>query len=348
MDSSPTAALKLGRAIRTLFALGAGTYGLGVSAFVLLRLILDETWLPIAVYNTFAHLLWLGAIPLLVLALLLRTWRAALMLVLPIVAFGVSYGGQFINSTNEPLGSNRFSVLTYNIKWRHWNPDYADVIGVIREADADIVGLQELGENAVPHLEAALADEYPYQALHPHRVGTVGQGFLSRYPIVEDEVWLSEFLPASFMQQRVVLDVNGSELVVYNLHLNHPFIGVGFFNSHQRALQVNDLLDRIEAEQSRVILIGDFNMVDLTEDYARIRERFSDAYFDVGWGLGWTFRFGVAGSERLPPLARIDYVFFDSYGLDAVEAHVWNASGGSDHRPVRAELSIFDPTASYP
>jgi endonuclease/exonuclease/phosphatase (EEP) superfamily protein YafD len=343
MDTSRTTDHGLTRFFRNLLNLGIGSYGLAVSGFIILRMILNDSWLPIALYNTFAHLLWLIALPLLLFALLLRFWRAALLLFLPAGAFVFSYGGQFLGPADDYIGTSAFSVITYNIKWR--SSDYADTIDIILNADTDIVAIQELGTDAAARLEDGLAGEYPYLALHPHRTGTVGQGILSRYPIVEDEVWQSEFLPASFMQQRVVIDVDSAEIVIYNLHLNHPFIGGGF-NAHQRTLQVEDALRRIAAEQSRVILLGDLNLVDLNDDYARLREQLTDAYFDVGWGLGWTFSYG--GFRRLPPMARLDYIFFNSYGLDGVEARVWAAAGGSDHHPVRAQLSIFDPTASYP
>lgn len=316
-----------------------GAYGFAVSAFVILRLLLDETFVPVAIYNTFAHLLWLAALLLLPLCLLLRFWRVMLLILLPALSFILTYGGQFVRSADAYQDAGDFSIMTYNVRWRAG--DYADAIALIRAADADIVAVQELGEAAAALLQAQLADTYPHMALHPHATGTVGQGILSRYPILDSTFWQSEF--PSFRQQRALVDLEGTEVAVYNVHFNHPFMSADFFDARVRARQVDEVLQRIREEDARVVLLGDFNMVDLNEDYARIDDQLTDAYFDAGYGMGWTFSFFGRG-YRLPPLARIDYIFVSS-GLDPIEARVWDVAGGSDHRPVWARLSIYDPTA---
>ena len=96
------------------------------------------------------------------------------------------------------------------------------------------------------------------------------------------------------------------------------------------------------------MIVGDFNMTDQSDDYWRIAARYRDTYREVGWGMGFTFpdfsmvraipgRLSMLNFIR--PMARIDYVFHND-DFQAVEAHVWPSSGGSDHRPLYAVLAL--------
>jgi endonuclease/exonuclease/phosphatase (EEP) superfamily protein YafD len=71
--------------------------------------------------------------------------------------------------------------------------------------------------------------------------------------------------------------------------------------------------------------------------YLALTSRLRDAYRDVGWGMGFTFtRFRELGL----PMWRIDYVFH-SPNLVATRAIVGDY-GGSDHRPVIADLAFAE------
>lgn len=147
-----------------------------------------------------------------------------------------------------------------------------------------------------------------------------------------------------------MIDVRGTPLIVYNLHPTHPgMTGEGFFRPAYRRREIEELLARAAKEKEPVILAGDFNMTDLTEDYGRIAAQYHDAYRQVGWGMGFTFpdqRYpnalsGAPFNRELPfpPWMRLDYVFY-SAPLRAAEAHVWPDSGGSDHRPLWVRLAL--------
>jgi len=70
-----------------------------------------------------------------------------------------------------------------------------------------------------------------------------------------------------------------------------------------------------------------------------------DTFREVGWGMGftgpdWSHPQSQEGLPFIPIHQRMDYIFHDKEFFLPVEAHVWPVSGGSDHRPLFAELAI--------
>jgi vancomycin resistance protein VanJ len=317
------------------FKILVDSYGLSVSGFLVLRFLIGEQWVWIAFFNTFAHLLWIPALFLLPLFLLLRRWLSVALLILPVVAFIFSYGGQFIPRTNTPpRDAQTFTLLSYNLLANGAPPEQR--FAVIRSLNADIVALQEISSEMASALQREFAAVYPYMALHPvANQGTAGQGILSRYPILEDEFWRFDWLYIPLGHQRVVLEIGGTPVTLYNLHPTHPGMAASdtFFDPSQRSREIGALLTRIQNEKGAVLLAGDFNMPDLSADYAKVTQHFGDAYRAVGWGMGWTFR------SRLPlPLLRLDYVFYNEF-FQPISARVGD-HGGSDHAALWVELAL--------
>jgi endonuclease/exonuclease/phosphatase family metal-dependent hydrolase len=118
------------------------------------------------------------------------------------------------------------------------------------------------------------------------------------------------------------------------------------FNVSVRSEDIGAVIELAEADTAQMptLVIGDFNMTPKTADYARVTTTFSDAYQQVGRGLGYTFPDAptYTGYVRfMPPLARLDYVFYDD-AWTALDAQVWDRSGGGDHRPVFARLALLE------
>lgn len=313
-------------------------YAVSVILLLLGRFFIGERWTVIAFFNTFMHLLWVPALLLLPLCLLFRQKRSVGLLLPAVFAFVFTYGGQFLpRVTATPADAPHITVLSYNLL-----ADGGDVshrIAVIREVNADIVALQEFSHEASAVVPAALADLYPFIALHPHDQGTAGQAILSRFPVLEDAYWRYDWLPVALGHQRVVLDIGGVPVILYNVHPTHPgMTGAGFFNPAYRSREITDILARMAAENGPVLLMGDFNLTDLSEDYARITDRYQDAYRAAGWGMGPTF--------PAIPFLRLDYLFFNDR-FQAQAAKVWHTSGGSDHHGIVVQLALL-PAAIQP
>lgn len=311
---------KLGTALSAL----AGAYGALMAIGLLLHVTIGERFRPMMLFNSVLPAAMFPALALLPLLLLTRRWRAAVLQTPALVGFVLMYGYVFVPQTVPAAAAGlEISVLTYNISLK--NRDFEAVAQLIRDADADVVALQEVNRAGYFYLYDDLADLYPYRAFHPDSAPP-GQAVLSRYPILEDNYWQVERA-----HQRVVLDVDGQQLAFYNVHPVHFSLNRrSLFNFDGQEREVDDIIDRVTHEEGALILVGDFNTTDQTDMYKRFSVHYGDAFRTVGSGFGLTF-------PSWMPLARLDYVFYNAAFIP-LEARVWETTGGSDHHPVFARL----------
>ena len=333
-------------------------YGAGLTAFLLARLLLQDTHSGLAaLINSTLHLLMKPALLLLPLVALRGRWPLAALLLPPAGAFVRAYGPLLMRGrcdrrtqrTAHAPGLPILTILTYNIhaERRYLKP----MILVIRKSGADVVALQELSFPAARLLAAEFAREYPYQALHPNGTASAGQGILSRFPIHDDDYWQHVDIPGALGHQRVTVEAHGQRFAFYNLHPVHPGMVGGLFDARPRAIEIERLLARISRETLPVILAGDFNMSDQADDYRRITALYRDAFREGGRGMGYTFPDWRAPQSRsvinglplgfMPRLVRLDYVFHNDT-LQVLDARVWPTAGGSDHRPLRVRLAVMN------
>jgi endonuclease/exonuclease/phosphatase (EEP) superfamily protein YafD len=310
-------------------------YGFCTTVFIALHILVGEQLQLVAILNNFMPLLLLPAVPLALLCVALGYIRFSLVLAPAILMLVASYGTLLLpGHANAAIAGQPLTLLTYNLHGDRQTRGTTSVVELVKQTDADVVTLQELS----PTMAQALEQLYPYHATHTNKDSlVVGQGVFSRYPIVEDDYWVMEL-----GMQRVVLDVNGKRVTLYNVHIRNPFVRGASgpkVDVSQRESVVNDLLRRTAHEHGPLIIAGDYNMTDQTDSYRRINARYHDTFREVGAWLGFTY---PADLRMVPPLARIDYVFHDD-GVQSIAARVWPTSGGSDHRPVWVKLSLHTP-----
>lgn len=324
----------------------AGLYGLITTLMLLLKVVVNNTWLPVEAFSNFLPLWLLPALILLPLGLLRRHWRLSVSFVTAVLAFVIWYGGSFLpHSVPTATAASSLHLMTYNLHGEAVNIE--PMLTVIRDSGSDLIALQELSPEMANAIDAELNQLYPYRALHPNFDNPIwGQGVLSRYPISADEYW-----HISLGHQRVVIGVGQVPITLYNTHPIHPFrVRDGqWFDMQMHQKEVDVILERVKRDHGAVIVAGDFNMSDQSSDYQRLRGYFKDAYRESGWGLGFTFP-DLAYSNALPvdvpllsavvrPVARLDFIFYNE-SLESMSARVGATSGGSDHRPVLAELVL--------
>lgn len=274
------------------------------------------------------------AVVMLPLGLLLGRPRLALLMLLPALVLVLTYGPLFRPRAAAAAPENSFTVLTFNIQIAAQNPE--PIAQVIREADADIVAVQELGQPPADYFQANLGDLYPHQALYPQQGAYAGQGILSRFPILSEDYWRDPETDNKYGHLRADLDINGTTLTVFS---THPVPPVSFedglkINAHSTGL--NRVLEHARAATGPVVLVGDFNMTDQFDEYHQITQHFTDAFRAVG-EVGFGFTFPAEGA--MPPIVRLDYIFYNA-GVRGVMAEVYPHTGTSDHHPVRARLSL--------
>ena len=280
------------------------------------------------------------------LMLLIRRWRLALALIVPVLGLVLTYAPLFMprGDVTLPADATEITVLTFNVQTSTEELD--SLVGVIKEAGADVVALQELSREAAAYFEEQLADRYAHMALHPQENPFQGQGVLSVYPIEADTFWINEELEKPLGHMRVELAVDeGQTIVVYNTHPTPPFSVEWGLNADSHSAAIEELLSRAGRETMPVLLLGDFNFSSQFAEYNRItvEEGYTDAFHEAGTiGFGFTY----PDTTGMPvPIMRLDYIFHDEH-FRAQEVRVWPRSGISDHQPPFARLLLLNPDLS--
>ena len=318
------------RFLRNLLWAAADLYMMALVLYLPLRFAFGDALWPVALASTFLHGLLMPAFVLLPLALWRRRWLAVALAGVNAATFLWLFGGLFLPAVGEHDDPAAMTFMTANL---HVAPP-AQVVELLRASGADVIGLQEVRPFHIPTIEAELAHLYPYQVLRSE-VGTPGKGLLSRYPILEYEFFSSR---VQYPYLRAALDVEGSRLTVLVAHLPSPSFGVRGFRIHPAHATNIAMLIRMAVEEAPTVMLGDFNTTDQNDNYALMVDAgLIDAFRAAGRGLGLTWPDGGTLGLPLPPLVRIDYVWYTPH-LRALAA--WVGPGfGSDHYPVLARLA---------
>ena len=237
------------------------------------------------------------------------------------------------------------------------NLDLQAAIGVIRQHDPDIIGLQEIDRDwarsaysdqpellaealGMPHrcYGANLRHEPDAHADRPHQYGTL---ILSRHPLLScGTTPLPRTDPTSEPRgvTLAVIDVRGVPLRFYNTHLHTT--------EADRLLQSAAIAAAIDVVAGPTVIVGDFNARPTAKALEPITARLTDAWMKAGV-RGGDNPDGLTSpaSPTRSPANRIDYVFV-SPSIDVRAARVVvdeMTRMTSDHYPVVVDLRL--PTA---
>lgn len=312
-------------------------YGVLLILYLPARVLFGDRLWPVALMNTFSPWVLLPSFVLLPVVLWIRHWPAVVMLGVGVIVFVWRFGVLFLPGRSVAAGSDGLIVMTYNVAHDFVEPD--DLVTALRSSGADIIGLQELTEAHAATIERDLKEVYPYQVLYG--TGVPGKGVLSRFPIVEEELF---YLQAHRLPHlRVVVDVHDARpsspdvpITVIVAHPPPPGLSLGGYRVHPYAAAEISSLAQMAVANGPGVLMGDFNLTDQNDNYALLLDAgLNDAFRAVGWGLGATWPARPIGPLRL--LVRVDYVWY-SASFYATRAWV-GPDAGSDHRPVLAQLA---------
>ena len=322
-------------------------YALFLAVYLQLRLIFGDSLWWMALLNLFAPYYFIPLLITLPLSLLLRQWYIAAVKVVLLLIVVIWVGPLFMPRAAVSAQASPLTLVTVNIAPENRSPEEA--LAWLTLQDTDLIFLQDTGRGRVRDAFALIStDAYPYQAEVAE-----GNGLLifSRYQLTEIEaIDLDE--DAEPDGQRAVLDVDGSLVALYNLHLANP-VGSGQrlniralpdfvqrYDDSQRNQQIDNLLTRLRLERLPFIVVGDFNMGSFAARYADLQSVMVDAFIKQGQGFGPTWSaFPLRGSsERMPLILRLDYVWH-SPDLESVSFEI-GPEIGSDHLPLKAAISI--------
>jgi endonuclease/exonuclease/phosphatase (EEP) superfamily protein YafD len=316
--------------------------------FILKLIFWDRLWI-IALISTFIPLILFPTflVPIIGLSIIKKRWFSIISAIACILLISWLYIKYFspaaINITNSQPS---IKILSHNVSWSTTQPP--TLIKLIQKQQPDIIFLQEIVQKHTKRTFTSLKADYPYQ------IGTPPVGILSKYPIVSSEIL--HLAGHRETQQRAIIKFNEQEVVIYNMQATGPwlkiskklgFIRIPVYKYDKRSPEIQDLVQRVERETLPVIVAGDFNMTDETQDYDRVQKVMQDSFRKSGWGFGftwpqgWELKFLVKRSNwRLNyPVFRIDYIWYSKH-WGAKSSSVLEATE-SDHLPIAAELILL-------
>lgn len=268
-----------------------------------------------------------GTAGLLLLTMLLRRWRPALVMgvMLAVQAGLLAPGADLgLDGSAQAAAGEPIRIVAYNLLFN--NRDHARSLEFLRQEAADVVVLEEVTPEWGAALEA-LADVYPYR-VDGSRSGYTGMALLSRLPLVRSSAGWTDGDPAPVVD--AVVDFGDRQLRVVGTHVTHGFYRGGF--AHQ-ARQLDSLVDYMGTTDMPTVLAGDFNMASWAPRLQDLAERTGLA---VTPGLVGTWHASLPAPARVP----IDHVLA-SPDL-RVTGRTVGPDLGSDHRPVLVTLQPAD------
>ncbi len=265
----------------------------------------------------------------------LAAWRRCRRLVitgLPVLllAIGPTWW-QYRPLATPAIDGETFTVMSVNLLAH--NRQTAPIIEEIKAARPDILLIQEYSNHWHTAIDKAIGADYPHRTI-VLRDDSFGAAIYSRRPFkgrIERWVHLGN---GTEPQMRVVVEINGRDVALYNIHVRPPLPGGYAIETKE---QFADLLEHIAAEELPVIIAGDFNFSERSSQAAALRVRgISEAHELGGWGRGTTWP--VLGPFRWLPGLRIDHIYLTG-GLTCTDCQTGQGQG-SDHRPVIATLGF--------
>ena len=231
-------------------------------------------------------------------------------------------------------------VMSYNIHHAEGidgKLDVARIAKLIRDARADIVGLQEVDRGTERVQKRDLAAELAqltgmtvrFDKNIPHQGGEYGNATLTKFPIKRAKnTHLKSFANGEQRGvQQLVLEVHGRELLFLNTHLDARR------EPAEREHSATELQAIVaQAGNLPVILVGDFNAPPDRPSIAKVRDFLTDAWPAVNQAPGFTI-------PVKQPARRIDYVWITPASVTPVKMAVLS-SEASDHLPIVAELRL--------
>lgn len=235
----------------------------------------------------------------------------------------------------EPLPASansapKFTLLSHNV--RYDNPTPSRIIDEIQQTDADIVFIQEMTDPMYRLWRSSGAlDPYPYE-FNSIDNGAQGLAIFSKFPFLEKEI----FEGPGFPQQRAVVEINGRELILWNVHTKSP---VGGAISQWKG-DLDHVQSRLHSENGDVLMAGDFNATWSHKPFRDIiRDGVREVANDRGRGHSRTWPVDKGFAVKTDGFIRIDHVLTKN-NIRATSIRE-GAGNGSDHRSTITELALL-------
>lgn len=316
-------------------------YALGGLIYLALKLLRgDHVW-QVALFDNGASLALLPALPLLALALWRRRRIPSILLGLVTVGYVWLFGGLFLPHLDlQPACAASgtgcqpaLRVMAFNLENRFSDPD--QIVASIESYNPDFVALEEYSVDKQEAFAQQLGAIYPYRVQYHDSVS--GVGLISKFPITNAENLVIADPTHTMSHVHAVLDVNGTPLTVYVVHAIAPGFGRSTPYVVRGSADIAELT-HLATSGGPVIMLGDFNMSDISDDYHVIASSgLIDTWREAGFGFGFTWPTRSYRPRETTPLIRIDYIWHTK-DFRALDIFVGDYAT-SDHRPLIADLA---------
>lgn len=257
----------------------------------------------------------------------------------------------------------KLKIMSYNIaggRSFEFGPDYRPIIHAelqyadkIKEIAPDVCGLNEvdyrLPRSGRVKMAKMIGDAAGYESAfapavtwtNKYGIGTYGNGFLSKHPIKEVEIYP---IPnpdtkeeGNYYEPRVILhatvDMNGRDVEFFVTH-----VGLA---PDEKKLAIQTLLPLVKLSDNPVVVMGDFNMKQDNPVMAPLLETLQDSFKHYPNQDDYTWPCNPELLKAKPEACeRIDYILFsDHFRIESVEIP---ALPLSDHKPYIANVELLD------
>ncbi|MBA3723810.1 MAG: endonuclease/exonuclease/phosphatase family protein [Candidatus Levybacteria bacterium] len=233
-------------------------------------------------------------------------------------------------------------MLIKTLSWNIWfGRYYHDIITHLKNADADIIALQEViqnldgSDNVAGNIAKELGYHWKYaqtqQMEYEDKIVSWGNAILSRHHILDTKVHALSTGDSRRTALQATIQIDETHLNVFSTHLMH---------THQKPSELQEqqaeaLVKRIPKEKS--IVMGDFNALPQSNavKYMTGVLQQTDTQLDPTWCV---YIDGCEECKLDQLIHRLDYVF--TTGDFKVHSFQTDYSKGSDHLPIAATLEI--------
>ncbi|HNQ12499.1 MAG TPA: endonuclease/exonuclease/phosphatase family protein [Bacteroidia bacterium] len=268
-------------------------------------------------------------------------------------------------------------IMSYNCRlfdfynWASNKKTRNDIVDMLHKENPDILCFQEffdsdeIGFRNLKMIDKTMGSyfvhsEFPIILRGKDRYG---MATISRFPIVRKEVIKNS---DSKMNMCLISDVviEQDTLRIFNLHLQSVRFNAAEFKFIQnieegdanqrlvtskqvlkrlrngfikRKLQVDAIVEKIDASPYPILLCGDFNDTPASYAYRKLSDNLDDAYRVSGKGLSSTYVGPL-------PFLRIDYIMHDEEVIES-ESYKVIRQKFSDHYPIVCNIKINSTTA---
>lgn len=264
-----------------------------------------------------------------VLALLARAgwslWRAAVAAVIAVAGIGPVW-----EPVPDPRAGRKLVVMTANLFQK--NPLTEAMLQTLREADPDILVTQETTKS-VQTGTRPLTLIFPYRLSLSTRGQTLRTVLWSKFPMRNGRLLLEDSVEPTGAYAWVQIG-DGIEISVLGLHLAHAFPG----NQKRQIAALGRIVPLLPEPR---IVLGDFN-AEPWSHAVRMIERLTATRRIPGYRVTWIGSYPTPLGRVPAPIGHaIDHILVTpGVGVTSIETVT---IPGSDHKGVRAVLTIPDP-----